>query len=75
MRLEIHYTQLVKKNEYLVEDWISRATVEKYLLALALVTGSVKVALLSMMALGDFWFLLFREIIFFILFQLFFKYF
>ena len=40
--------------EYRTGDWISIAIVEKYLLnGLAIVIGSVKVALLSVVALGD----------------------
>ena len=39
--------------QYLVEEWISSAIVENYILkALAIVVGSVKVALLSIMVLS-----------------------
>ena len=60
--------------KYLIEDWMSSAVVVKYLLkALATVIGSVKVALLSVMALGDVWFELFSEIMLFIPFHVFFR--
>ena len=59
--------------EYLIEDRISIAIAE-IIEKLAIVAGSPKVALLSMIALGDVWFELFSEIMFFILFHVFFRY-
>ena len=52
---------------------MSSAIVEKYLLKVSvIVIGSVKVALLSVMALGDIWFEVSVEVLFFIPFHLFF---
>ena len=48
--------------KYLKEDWISSGIVKKYFLkALVIEIGSVKVALLSNIALGDVWFEPFSE--------------
>ena len=57
--------------EKLIAVRISSTIVEKYLLTV--VIGSVKVALFSMMALGDVWFEVFSEIMFFVPFQVFFR--
>ena len=48
--------------KYLQEDWISSGIVKKYFLkALVIEIGSVKVALLSNIALGNVWFEPFSE--------------